>query len=221
LNGEAYAVIDGVDGRVHHVRFKGLDALEHAAPEDGIVEVRRFGGAQERAPTLLLVSRSDSDLVHQVAAPGATWLDHRLVSNEDASFAHAGFGAEARTAVNARIERLIDEGMARRQGQRVIFARNLLDTLRRRELDGEGARLAAELNRPYRPTQSGNEVGGVYQRRLNLSSGRFAMLDDGLGFSLVPWSPSLERQLGRHVAGIARSDGRIDWTFGRNRDLGL
>jgi type IV secretory pathway VirD2 relaxase len=221
LNGEAYAVIDGVDGRVHHVRFKGLDALEHAAPEGGIVELRRFGAAQDRAPTLLLVSRSDSDLASQVEAPGATWLDHRLVSNDDASFAHGGFGAEARTAVNARIERLIDEGLARRQGQRVIFARNLLDTLRRRELDAVGTRLAAELNRPYRPAESGDQIGGVYQRRLSLSSGRFAMLDDGLGFSLVPWSPSLERQPGRHVGGIARSDGGIDWTFGRNRGLGL
>jgi hypothetical protein len=221
LNGEAYAVIDGVDGLVHHVKFRGLDALEHAAPEGGIVEVRRFGGPQERAPTLLLVSRSDSDLAHQVTAPGATWLDHRLVSNDDARFAHGGFGAEARTAVNARIERLIEEGMARRQGQRVIFARNLLDTLRRRELDVVGSRLTVELNRLYRPTENGNQVGGVYQRRLSLSSGRFAMLDDGLGFSLVPWSPSLERQLGRHVAGIARSDGGVDWTFGRHRGLGL
>ena len=52
LNGEAYAVIDGVDGRVHHVRFRGLDALEHAAPEGGTVEVRRFGGPQGRTPTL-------------------------------------------------------------------------------------------------------------------------------------------------------------------------
>jgi len=221
LNGEAYAVIDGVDGRVHYVRFRGLDALEHAAPEGGIVELRRFGGPQDRAPTLLLVSRSDSDLARQVTAPGATWLDHRLVNNDDASFAHGGFGAEARTAVIARIERLIDKGLARRQGQRVIFARNLLDTLRRRELDAEGTRLAAELNLPYRPTESGAHVGGTYQRRLSLSSGRFAMLDDGLGFSLVPWSPSLERQLGRHVAGIARSDGGVDWTFGRNRGLGL
>jgi Protein of unknown function (DUF3363) len=221
LNGEAYAVMDGVDGRVHHVRFRGLDALEHTAPEGGIVEVRRFGGAQERTPTLLLVSRSDSDLARQVTAPGATWLDHRMVCNDDASFAHGGFGAEARTAVNARIERLIDEGLARRQGERVIFARNLLDTLRRRELDVVGSRLTVELNRPYRPTENGNQVGGVYQRRLSLSSGRFAMLDDGLGFSLVPWSPSLERQLGRHVAGIARSDGGVDWTFGRNRGLGL
>ena len=39
LTGEAYAVIDGTDGRVHHVRFPGIEAFEHAAPVGGIVEV--------------------------------------------------------------------------------------------------------------------------------------------------------------------------------------
>jgi type IV secretory pathway VirD2 relaxase len=48
LSGETYAIIDGVDGRVHHMRFDGLRALEHAAPEGGIVEVRRFGRPNER-----------------------------------------------------------------------------------------------------------------------------------------------------------------------------
>jgi hypothetical protein len=47
------------------------------------------------------------------------------------------------------------------------------------------------------------------------------MIDDGLGFSLVPWTPSLERQLGRQVSGVVRSDGTIDWSFGRKRGLGL
>jgi hypothetical protein len=51
---------------------------------------------------------------------------------------------------------------------------------------------------------------------LNLASGRFAMIDDGLGFNLVPWSPSLERQLGLDVSGIAQA-GRIEWSFGRAR----
>lgn len=58
-------------------------------------------------------------------------------------------------------------------------------------------------------------------QRFALASGRFAMIDDGLGFHLVPWSPSLEKQLGRHVSGLARSDGGIDWSFGRKRGLGL
>jgi hypothetical protein len=40
---------------------------------------------------------------------------------------------------------------------------------------------------------------------------------DGLGFQLVPWTPSLEKQLGRHVSRIARDDGGVDWGFGRNR----
>ena len=57
--------------------------------------------------------------------------------------------------------------------------------------------------------------------REGLASGRFAMIDDGLGFQLVPWSPSLEKQIGRHVSGVARDDGGVDWDFGRKRGLGL
>ena len=221
LSGETYAVIDGVDGRVHHVRFRGIEALEHASPPGGIVEVRRFGAPGDASPTLMLVTRSDIDVTRQINAPGATWLDHRLAAKDDASFALGGFGAEARAAVTARVEHLIEQGLARRQGQRVLLARNLLDTLRRRELDAFGTQLAAESGLPYRHVVAGEQVDGTFRQRFSLSSGRFAMIDDGLGFSLVPWSPSLEKQLGRHVTGVARSDGGIDWSFGRRRGLGL
>jgi hypothetical protein len=88
--------------------------------------------------------------------------------------------------------------------------------LRRRELETAGTRIASTSELPYRPVQEGETVAGVYRQRLNLASGRFAMIDDGLGFSLVPWSPSLERQLGRDVSGIAQA-GRIEWSFGRAR----
>ena len=47
------------------------------------------------------------------------------------------------------------------------------------------------------------------------------MIDDGLGFKLVPWTPSLERHLDRHVSGVARADGGVDWSFGRRRGLGM
>jgi hypothetical protein len=46
------------------------------------------------------------------------------------------------------------------------------------------------------------------------------MIDDGLEFSLVPWTPSLERHLSREVLGIART-GRIEWSFARSRGLGI
>jgi hypothetical protein len=62
---------------------------------------------------------------------------------------------------------------------------------------------------------------GAYRQRLTISSGRFAMIDNGLGFQLVPWSPSLEKQLGRHVSGVAKDGGGIEWSFGRKRGLEL
>jgi len=219
LTGEAYAVIDGTDGRAHHVRLRGIEAFEHAPPIGGIVEVRRFGGPGDPRPTLVLANRSDIDLAAQVTAPGATWLDHRLVERQAMPLAMGGFGQEARDAMAARAEHLVAEGLARRQGQRIILQRDLLNTLRRRELDAAGARLSAETGLPYVPTASGEHVAGTYRQRLALTSGRFAMIDNGLGFALVPWTPMLEKHLGRHVSGVAKDGGGIEWGFGRRRGL--
>ena len=47
------------------------------------------------------------------------------------------------------------------------------------------------------------------------------MIDDGMGFQLVPWRPALEQQLGRQVSGALLPGGSVDWSFGRNRGLGL
>jgi hypothetical protein len=113
------------------------------------------------------------------------------------------------------------EGLAERQGRRVVYARNLIETLRRRELDAVGDKLAAETGLPFNRAGTGEYVAGICRKRLVLASGRFVMLDDALGFQLVPWSPSLERQLGKHVSGVARDDGGVDWSFGRKRGLGL
>ena len=221
LTGEAYAVIDGTDGRAHHVRFRGIETFEHAPSVGGIVEVRRFGGPEDQRPTLVLATRSDLDLRTQVTAPGATWLDHRLVEREQMPLSLAGFGREARDAMQARAEHLADEGLGRRQGQRIILQRDLLSTLRQRELDAVGEKLSAETGMPNVKAAAGEHVSGIYRQRLTLSSGRFAMIDNGLGFQLVPWSREIERKLGQHVAGVARDGGGIEWSLGRKRDLGL
>ncbi|TIM31359.1 MAG: DUF3363 domain-containing protein, partial [Mesorhizobium sp.] len=103
----------------------------------------------------------------------------------------------------------------------VIFAQQLLDTLRRREVEALGDKLAAELGRPFKKASTGEHVAGNYRQRFALASGRFAMIDDGLGFQLVPWTPSLERKVGQHVSGIARGGAGVDWSFNRNRGIGL
>ncbi|WP_448658266.1 relaxase/mobilization nuclease domain-containing protein [Sphingomonas sp. CJ99] len=220
LAGTAYAVIDGTDGRTHHVRFPGIDALDTSPPLGGIVEVRAIGRQGEPKPTLILATRSDLDLSAQMKARGATWLDHRLIER-GVGIADGGFGVEVRRAMDARTDHLVREGLARRFGERTVFERGMLDTLRKRELDFVGAKIAGETGLAYQPTRAGEKVAGVLRQRLSLSSGRFAMIDDGLGFRLVPWASTLEQQLGRQVSGVMRAGGGIDWTPGRKRGLSL
>jgi type IV secretory pathway VirD2 relaxase len=215
LKGTAYAVIDGVDGRAHHVRLADLDATSDVGP-GGIVELRRFQDAGGRQRVALAV-RSNQPLEAQVQARGSTWLDRQLLARQPEPMGSGGFGREVHNAMDARADHLIGQGLARRQGQRVIFVRDLLETLRQRELEATAREVASSTGLAYRPTTEGETVAGVYQRRLDLASGRFAMIDDGLGFSLVPWSPSLERYLGRQVSGIAQA-GRIEWSLGRARN---
>ena len=219
LKGSAYAVIDGVDGRAHHIKLPDLDAAGDSAP-GSIVELRKFDDARGQR-RVALAARSDLELSAQITAPGATWLDRQAIARDRSSLSEAGFGAEVRQAMNDRADHLVDEGLAERQGRRVIFARRLIETLRQRELDALGEKLATEIGQPFDRADIGEFVAGTYRQRLTLASGRFAMIDDGLGFQLVPWSPSLEKQLGRHVSGVARGDGGVDWSFGRKRGLGL
>ena len=219
LKGTAYAVVDGVDGRTHHIKLPDLDAAGDSAP-GSIVELRRFDDARGQRRVAIAV-RSDLDIDRQVTASGATWLDRQNIAREPVALSEGGFGAEVRQAMERRAQRLVEQGLGERHGQHVTFTRNLIDTLRRREVEALGDKLAAETGRPFNRAASGEYVAGSYRQRFTLASGRFAMIDSSLGFQLVPWTPSLEKQLGRHVSGVARNDGGIDWSFGRKRGLGL
>lgn len=218
LKGTAYVIVAGVDGRTHHLRFGDLEFAGDAGP-GAIVEARAYDDPSGRR-RLSLATRSDLSIADQVTASGATWLDRQLLA-KDPPLSGAGFGAEVREAMDARIDRLVEDGLARRQGQRLIFARDLLATLQRRELEQAAARLSAETGLAYQPAAEGERVSGVYRERVTLASGRFAMIDDGLGFQLVPWRPALEKDLGREVRGVIAPGGRVDWDLGRKRELGL
>ncbi len=218
LKGLAYAVVEGIDGRTHHLRFIDIEMTGDAAP-GAIVETRSYDDAQGRK-RLSLATRSDLNVEAQVTAPGATWLDRQLLAR-DTVVANGGFGSEVRNAMDRRVDHLAAESLVRRQGARVIFARDLLKTLRQRELDAAVARLAAQTGLSHNPSSEGERIVGVYRRRITLASGRFAMIDDGLGFQLVPWRPALEQHLDRQVSGVATSGGGVTWSIGRKIGLGI
>ncbi|AGK59768.1 hypothetical protein HYPDE_40498 [Hyphomicrobium denitrificans 1NES1] len=218
LKGTAYAIVAGVDGRTHHLKFSDLE-MTGDAPVGAIVEARSYDDSNGRR-RLSLATRSDLSIEAQVTASGATWLDRQLLA-KDPPLSGGAFGAEVRQAMEARVNHLAQEGLAHRQGQRVIFARDLLATLRRRELDDAAAKLSVETGLAYQPAAEGERVSGVYRQRVTLASGRFAMIDDGLGFQLVPWRPALEKELGREVRGAISRGYNVEWSFGRKRGLGL
>ena len=218
LKGSAYAIIEGVDGRTHHLTFADIE-MTGDAKAGAIVEARSYDDAMGRK-RLSLATRSDFSLQEQIAAQGATWIDRQLLTRETAT-GSAGFGADVRGAMDQRVEHLVGEGLARRQGQRVIFARDLLATLQRRELGAAAEKIGAETGLSHRPSAEGEHVTGTYRQRLTLASGRFAMVDNGLGFQLVPWRPALDQHLGRQVSGVMLAGGRIDWSLGRKRGLAL
>lgn len=220
LKGSAFAIIDGIDGRTHHIRLDDIDATDDAAP-GAIVETRRLARGDGGAARLVLAVRSDLSIEDQIHANGTTWLDRRLVAKEAMPISESGFGQDVRDAMEARADHLVAEELAKRQGQRLIFASNLLTTLRARELAAASSRLASEIGLPRHSIAEGDSLTGVYRQRLNLASGRFAMIDDGLGFSLVPWTPSLEKELRRQVSGVMSPGGGVDWSFARKRGIGL
>src|SRR3546814_6666893 len=78
LKGTAYAVVDGTDGRTHHIKLPDLDAAGDSAP-GSIVELRKFDDAQGRGRVALAV-RSDLDIERQVHATGAHWLNRPAIA---------------------------------------------------------------------------------------------------------------------------------------------
>jgi type IV secretory pathway VirD2 relaxase len=217
LKGTAYVVIEGIDGRNHHLRFANLDVTSDALP-GAIVETRPYIDNRERH-RLGLAVRSDLTIEKQITAGGATWLDRCLLDNK-AVLATTGFGAEVAAALEKRAQHLIENGFARRQGGEIDYERQLLTKLRKAELEDTISRIAADTGLKHRPAMDGENITGVYRNRVVLASGRFAMIDDGLGFELVPWRPALEQHLGSEVRGRMRGAG-IEWNFERKRGLSL
>ena len=77
LKGSAYAIVEGIDGRTHHIRFTDIEMTGDAAP-GAIVEARSYDDAQG-AKRLSLATRSDLSIEAQVTAPGSTWIDRQLL----------------------------------------------------------------------------------------------------------------------------------------------
>lgn len=172
-------------------------------------DAQRLGGGA------VVELKSHLPIERQARIIGATWLDQQLIGGGK-GLGDLGFGSEVKDALRQRADFLTEQGLAERRGQRVVLTRNLLVTLRNRELTKAAQDITAETGLEHRSVADGQRVAGIYRRSVMLASGRYAMLDDGMGFSLVPWKPVIEQRLGQQLAATLRGGG-VSWELGRNR----
>lgn len=138
---------------------------------------------------------------------GITWLD------EDASLSDArgpagSFGSKVADAMRCRQRWLAEQGLADKPDR--------LDILRRCELQRIAGRLSRELGVPFVEAEPALAIEGIYRRSVRVGTMRMAVIENSREFTLVPWRPVLERQIGRQVSGIMRGKD-VSWHFGRQR----
>jgi type IV secretory pathway VirD2 relaxase len=221
---DAEAYVEAHVRRLEALRRAGiverLDADRWQVPPDYAERSVGFDARKGAGRAVGITMLSFADLDSQVTADGATWLDRQLVGYVRPTLAAAGFGQQVREALDHRAAQLVDQGLATRAGARLLFARDLLATLQERELTRVGNEIAVREQVPYRPARNGDPVRGTYRRSVTLASGRFALIENAREFTLVPWRPVLERELGREVTGVMRGS-TVSWSLGRQRGRGI
>lgn len=138
---------------------------------------------------------------------GITWLDEDTDLSKSGRLGR-GFGAKVASALRQRQQWLVEQGFAGRP--------DMLETLRRRELQRVAGQLSRELGLGYVEAEHGAPIEGTYCRSVQVGIQRMALIESSREFTLVPWRPVLERQIGRNVSGIMRGSD-VSWTFGRQR----
>ena len=204
--------------RAGHV--ERIDADHWKIPDD-IAERGMAYDAPTRPKDFSIRTLSTLGLDRQVGSDGATWLDRELVAKDHLPITDAGFGREVNAALDRRAQRLVEMGHATAKDGFISIPRRSIAVLERQEVERVGKEMAAERGLTYAPSSPGEYVSGRLAGVATLASGRFAMIEDGLGFQLVPWQPVLEKRLDHYISGVRRDDGAIEWEFSRKRQIGL
>jgi len=225
IGGDPEAFVRSHVRRLEALRRAGqverIDADQWLVPPDLPERGHAYDLARDGANVRLSIL-SPTGLNAQIGDDGATWLDRELVSRQRIVLADEGVGREVKTALEKRKQMLVNMGhVTDLGGGHVRAPKDLIQRLEAADIERAGKALATERGRTWQPVVPGNYVTGQLIGSTQLSSGRFAMIDDGLGFSLVPWRSALEQHVGRHISGTVMPGGGVDWTFARLRGLGL
>jgi len=184
--------------------------------DDHLDRAAHYEAARAKERPVTVETLSPQPLETLVEAGAATWLDRELIAVDPVPLREAGFGQETRAAQARRRQWLIAQGLAAQQDGATVYRPGMLDALRRRELLRVASQLSDELGLPFVEAKAGGRIDGIVRRPVDMTSGRYALVEKSREFTLVPWRPVLERHVGKEVSGIMRGD-NVNWTIGRGR----
>lgn len=205
--------------RAANVAERGVDGRWTIA-DDHLERVAAYEAqlSQYRPVTIETLSAIPVERQTQLDAP--TWLDRTLVEAGELAIRDAGFGLEVHTAQAARRQWLVEQELAVEKLGMVNVPSNLLTILQRREFLRVAEDVSIATGKAFTETSSGARVDGMLTRKVELASGRMAVIEKARDFTLVPWKPILEKQLGKPVSGLVRDVGdsrSVNWSIGRDR----
>lgn len=164
-----------------------------------------------RMPTS--IDRLSTQTIAQMErARGATWLDKKMSEGTADTFA----GTKMRASILKRQAILKQMGFdVSKDG---LLPKATLEKLQDMDLR-DAARKVSEVNgKPYSALGSARSVEGIYQKSIDRPSGKFAVIERARDFTLVPWRPVMDRNLGKSLSGRI-SAGGISWDVTKQRGL--
>lgn len=179
--------------------------------------------AQQDQPGLIQSSRLDvgEPLCTQQISPGDPALQNQLPPEARRGTQNAAYRHEVGQTLQTQSHHLVGPDQPSSEDGKPMAISNGTHESVQSELAKVADVISKESGMTMLPSQLGDHVEGTYRKQLSLPVGRFALIDNGFGFQLVPWEPSLERHLGQTVSGMVRESGRVDWTFERTRTIGI
>jgi type IV secretory pathway VirD2 relaxase len=222
INDRHYVVVDATDGKVHYADVGHL--RPEFVPDKGMIvaiENRVVEDGDKQRTRLRILSYLNLEKL--VGAEGATWLDKELLGKSLEKLIQQGFGSEITAAITRRQQWLVSQGLGTVNSANTLQPKpRMLEQLRQRDLRQASQILSNELGLTHAQSVEGERIEGIFNRSVNLASGKYAVVEKSKEFTLVPWRPEMEQFRGKALSGTAGSQGiNWDWNVRRGQGLGI
>ena len=155
---------------------------------------------------------STQTIAQMEQARGATWLDKKMSETKADTFA----GTKMQTSILKRQAALKQMGFDVSKDS--LLPKAALEKLKDMDLRDAARKLSEVNGKPYSALGGARTVEGIYQKSIERPSGKFAVIERAKDFTLVPWRPVMDRNLGKSLSGRI-SAGGISWDVTKQRGM--